>query len=177
MAKKLEGRTWQAGPNASLLEIAWEVPPFIATVLLSLAFMLEKLAGRKKKSGSQQKKRGRSIVIALLCYLLAGVIALWVTWVFALEGKGTPAPSQPPRELVIAGPFKYTRHPMYLSFILAFYGTGRLLGLKSTLPLLAIFVAYLRHHAKGEEEVLLERFGEAYQTYRQKVPGGLPFMK
>src|SRR5207244_3633579 len=54
-----------------------------------------------------------------------GALALWCILAFALVAKGTPAPFDPPRRLVVAGPYRYVRNPMYLGAGLAL--TGRAL--------------------------------------------------
>jgi protein-S-isoprenylcysteine O-methyltransferase Ste14 len=40
----------------------------------------------------------------------AGV--LWCFWHFAVTGRGTPAPFDPPRRLVVRGPYRVVRNPM-----------------------------------------------------------------
>src|SRR5262245_59880011 len=67
--------------------------------------------------------------------VVAGLgIALWCVMAFGLVGEGTPAPFDPPRKLVVRGPYRYVRNPMYLGADLAlvgaalFYGSGGLVG-------------------------------------------------
>ena len=66
--------------------------------------------------------------------MAGGALALWCILAFALVGKGTPAPFDPPRRLVVAGPYRYVRNPMYIGAGLAltgaamFYGSLRLLS-------------------------------------------------
>ena len=47
---------------------------------------------------------------------------LWCMWAFAVRERGTPAPVDPPVELVILGLYRFVRNPMYVS------GTIILLG-------------------------------------------------
>src|SRR5579864_4584021 len=57
--------------------------------------------------------------------LLAAGAALYVMaafWGFALRGKGTPAPIDPPKTLVVAGPYRFVRNPMYWSVALVMLG-------------------------------------------------------
>lgn len=180
MSTNIGGRTWQAGPNASPLQILFELPLAVAALMMLPALLIERLFFKQDAPTAEQaetarkpKRRGR--LVGLLCLALAALISGWVTLVFRQQGKGTPLPSAPPAELVLGGPFQWVRHPMYIAFMLVFYGVGRLLGLRSTLPLLALFSFYLRDHARGEEEVLLERYGTAYRAYQERVPSGLPF--
>src|SRR6267154_5263830 len=46
-------------------------------------------------------------------------VALWCIFTFATVGRGTPAPFDPPRRLVIRGPYRFVRNPMYIGAALA----------------------------------------------------------
>jgi protein-S-isoprenylcysteine O-methyltransferase Ste14 len=52
--------------------------------------------------------------IGWLVVALGAVIGLPCVWEFAWRGLGTPAPFDPPRQLVITGPYRFVRNPMYL---------------------------------------------------------------
>src|SRR5882672_5387272 len=49
--------------------------------------------------------------------LLGTSIYLWCAWDFTFAGRGTPAPIDPPKELVVRGLYKYVRNPMYLGVL------------------------------------------------------------
>jgi hypothetical protein len=50
--------------------------------------------------------------------IAAGVlIYLWCAWDFASAGKGTPAPIDPPKELVVRGLYRHVRNPMYVGVL------------------------------------------------------------
>src|SRR6266508_4039451 len=59
---------------------------------------------------------------------LGGGLAVWCVVTFALVGKGTPAPFDPPRKLVIAGPYRWVRNPMYIGAGLVLLGTAMFYG-------------------------------------------------
>src|ERR1700730_3251270 len=65
---------------------------------------------------------------AVAGWLLVGVgVALYLScafWGFALRGKGTPAPFDPPKRLVVEGPYGIVRNPMYCSVALVMMGTA-----------------------------------------------------
>lgn len=63
-------------------------------------------------------------IIAIALGLAGGVLALGCVLTFALVGKGTPAPFDPPRRLVRSGPYRYVRNPMYLGAGLALGGAA-----------------------------------------------------
>ena len=81
----------------------------------------------------------------------------------------------PTQELLTEGPYRYCRNPMTLGTILAYLGiavaVGTTAGTVLVLGPAALLVAYLKHL---EERELAERFGKAYQAYRQDVPFMIP---
>jgi protein-S-isoprenylcysteine O-methyltransferase Ste14 len=79
------------------------------------------------------------------------------------------------REVVVAGPYSLSRHPLYLFTALGFIGTG--LALES-LTLTAIFLGiFLITHwpaMRREEQHLSASFGEQYQAYAKSTPRWWP---
>src|SRR5437660_210854 len=59
---------------------------------------------------------------ALTC--MGGGLALWCIGTFVVLGRGTPAPFDPPRRLVVRGPYRYVRNPMYVGAFLALAGVA-----------------------------------------------------
>src|SRR5260370_38562745 len=51
--------------------------------------------------------------IGLAPIALGAALYLWCAWNFASAGKGTPAPWDPPRQVVARGLHRFTRNPMY----------------------------------------------------------------
>ncbi len=105
-------------------------------------------------------------------------LALWCVLTFALVGKGTPAPFDPPRRLVVAGPYRFVRNPMYIGGGLAlagaafFYQSTPLLGYTGLFFLAAhLFVIWY------EEPTLRQTFGTDYDAYRQQVRRGWPRLR
>lgn len=97
-------------------------------------------------------------------------VALWCILTFAFIGKGTPAPFDPPRRLVIQGPYRFVRNPMYI-------GAGLALASASlfyeSLPLLGYTgLFFLATHAFVvwyEEPILRQTFGQEYEAYCRQV--------
>jgi protein-S-isoprenylcysteine O-methyltransferase Ste14 len=112
---------------------------------------------------------------------IAGGIQLYFAcafWGFALRGKGTPAPIDPPKKLVEEGPYRIVRNPMYWS--VAFVLLGEALVFHSlTLAELAaaLFAAANLFVLFYEEPALRRKFGAEYEDYCRRVPRWLPRLK
>jgi protein-S-isoprenylcysteine O-methyltransferase Ste14 len=102
--------------------------------------------------------------------IVGSLVALWCVFTFVLKGEGTPAPFDPPRRLVIQGPYRFVRNPMYLGAALAL--TGAACFYKSV-PLLiygCIFLLVTHLFVIGYEEPTLRRtFGPDYKAYCHRV--------
>ena len=116
---------------------------------------------------------------AVAGWILAGAgVALYFAcafWGFALRGKGTPAPIDPPKRLVAEGPYRIVRNPMYWS--VAFVMLGEALAFRS-LALAAIGVAFFAGTTLFvllyEEPTLRRKFGAEYEAYCRQVPRWIP---
>jgi protein-S-isoprenylcysteine O-methyltransferase Ste14 len=99
-----------------------------------------------------------------------GALALWCIFTFATRGRGTPAPFDPPRLLVVLGPYRYVRNPMYIGAIAALAGAA-LYWTSTALLVYALAFAVCSHlFVVGFEEPFLRRtFGHAYLSYCQNV--------
>lgn len=94
---------------------------------------------------------------------------------FALEGLGTPAPVAPTDRLVVGGPYRYLRNPMYVAVRSIILGQASMFWSASLAVYAAAvgtaFAVFVRFY---EEPVLASRYGRAYEAYRRHVPGWLP---
>jgi len=75
-----------------------------------------------------------------------------------------------PDVLVVDGPFRFTRNPMYLGFLLALLGAAMLAGTAAGLAVAALFFAAAQFwYIPFEERAMRRRFGDAYEAYRRRV--------
>ena len=94
---------------------------------------------------------------------------------FISEGRGTLAPWDPPRRLVVRGPYRYVRNPMISGVLLVLFGEAGVLLSRPQLEWALVFLALnLIYIPLVEEPMLLDRFGADYREYRRHVPGLLP---
>lgn len=106
---------------------------------------------------------------------LGTVLAVACILTFALHGRGTPAPFDPPRRLVLRGPYRYTRNPMYLGAALAMLGAGVYYGSWAIIVYVAVFLASAHALVRLHEEPALRRqFGADYEAYCAATPRWLP---
>ena len=114
---------------------------------------------------------GSVVWLALPLWLIGTIILLWSFWNFLKQGRGTPAPIDPPKELVAVGFYRYTRNPMYLGVLSLIVGYFLWFGYWSLLWYAAIvFLAFHTFVTYYEEPTLRKKFGAAYDDYCQRVP-------
>jgi protein-S-isoprenylcysteine O-methyltransferase Ste14 len=110
--------------------------------------------------------------------LSAGIITyIWCARDFALSGRGTPAPYDPPRMLVTRGLYGYVRNPMYLGVVSIILGEAVSLD---SIPVLGyaalLLVMFHLRVLLYEERQLRKAFGGSYEEYYRSVPRWLPRM-
>jgi protein-S-isoprenylcysteine O-methyltransferase Ste14 len=94
---------------------------------------------------------------------------------FANDGKGTLAPWDPPRHLVVRGPYRFVRNPMISGVVLVLLGQSLILLSPAHLMWTAIFFGINAVYIPLlEEPQLATRFGAEYDTYKQHVPRLIP---
>jgi protein-S-isoprenylcysteine O-methyltransferase Ste14 len=90
---------------------------------------------------------------------------------FYVAGQGTLAPWSPPKHLVVTGPFRWSRNPIYVAMLVITIGwtitywSGAL-----AVYTLVQFVAFHIRTIAGEEPRLAREFGDEWQRYVSRVP-------
>lgn len=121
---------------------------------------------------------GLQWVLAVLLALPALALAARTMILFVREGKGTPAPWDPPQKFVVSGPYRHVRNPMLLSVILMILAEAVALGSVVLLGwAVAFFFLNTVYFALKEEPELEQRFGEDYRRYKQNVPRWIPLLQ
>ena len=109
-------------------------------------------------------------VAGVVVGLAGAALALWCILAFAVAGRGTPAPFDPPRRLVVSGPYRYVRNPMYVGAAAALAGAALFYQSLALVGYAALFVLVAHAFVILYEEPHLRRtFGEEYQTYCRRV--------
>jgi protein-S-isoprenylcysteine O-methyltransferase Ste14 len=115
----------------------------------------------------------RALGIALMA--AGGTLALACVATFVTRGEGTPAPFDPPRKFVAAGPYRFVRNPMYVGGFIVLFG----FGLYEQSPTILLFTLpwLLGAHLfviLYEEPHLRATFGTTYDAYCRSVRRWLP---
>jgi len=107
---------------------------------------------------------------ALVLLGIGAAIYFWCLWDFAIAGRGTPAPIDPPKQLVVRGLYRVSRNPMYVGVLAVIAGWALLFGEWSIAAYgAAVWLAFTLF-VLGYEEPHLERvFGAAYTDYCARV--------
>jgi protein-S-isoprenylcysteine O-methyltransferase Ste14 len=155
--------------------LAIAVLPFTVAVLIPL-WIARRAGMTPAPAGSTG---GLAMQAAGLAVLAMGV-ALFLASLrrFATEGHGTLAPWDPPRELVVRGPYRYVRNPMISGVLLVLLGEALVLRSQPHFLWACTFFAINAVYIPLLEEPDLEqRFGESYREYRRHVPRLFPRLR
>src|SRR5439155_24397615 len=102
-------------------------------------------------------------------------IAFCCVFTFVFIGKGTPAPFDPPRKLVIRGPYRFVRNPMYIGAGMTLAGAALFYQSLSIFIYTCLFFL-ITHLFVGlyEEPTLRRTFGDEYEAYFRRVRRWIP---
>jgi protein-S-isoprenylcysteine O-methyltransferase Ste14 len=105
------------------------------------------------------------------------LVYLRCAWDFAIGGRGTPAPVDPPTELVVRGLYRYVRNPMYIGVALLILGEAAFFRARILFEYAVIaFIFFHLFVLLYEEPTLRRKFGESYDRYCRSVPRWIPRM-
>jgi protein-S-isoprenylcysteine O-methyltransferase Ste14 len=111
-----------------------------------------------------------AFIVGLTFVLIGIALAALSVRRFHLAGTSI-VPGEPSTALVESGPYAFTRNPIYIGFVLAYFGLAIMLTSLWVLLLLIPVLAILQRGVVEREEAYLERqFGETYRKYKTRVP-------
>jgi protein-S-isoprenylcysteine O-methyltransferase Ste14 len=117
-----------------------------------------------------------ALLVLGVIFLLFGLsLAGWTMRLFAVIGKGTAAPWNPPKKLVVSGPYCHVRNPMITSVLTMLLAEALLLNTWWCGGLFVLFwLGNMIYFPFFEEKDLEKRFGESYLEYKRNVPRWIP---
>jgi protein-S-isoprenylcysteine O-methyltransferase Ste14 len=113
--------------------------------------------------------------VAFLAATAGLALGAWTAALFMKFGEGTPAPWDPPKRLVVRGPYRHVRNPMITGVLLVLFAEALLLqSLPIAVWMMIFFVGNSIYFPVVEEKGLERRFGNQYRDYRDQVPRWIP---
>ncbi len=143
----------------------WFPPPLIFVIFIVVGVVLQRAA----RPAVIPVDRTISAVVGVLIFTMGLGLIASARSLLVRTGQN-PAPWKPSPELVLKGPYRFTRNPIYLGLTLCEVGLGLTvnnlwISLLAAPALLAVhFIAVL-----PEEKYLSEKFGESYKAYLAQV--------
>lgn len=103
--------------------------------------------------------------------LVGGGVLLFLSSVRTMRRAGTDVRAyRPTTSLVVEGPYRFTRNPIYLGFTLLYAGITALANSLPSALLLPLVLVVMRRGVIDREERYLERtFGKEYLQYKTRV--------
>lgn len=157
--------------NKKLLKLIFLIPGSILLYIPLLLVLWEKRGWPYTASG---------MVLLLSLLLLGGGLALlvWAARLLIVEGKGTPAPMDPPVNLVTDGPYRFVRNPMMIGAFAILFGEVLFFESYFILAYFAFFfIGCLIVVPKYEEPQLALKYGGKFVEYKNEVPRWIPNLK
>lgn len=111
-----------------------------------------------------------ALTVGIGFIMLGFALAIFSVGAFRRAGTNV-VPGQPATALVTTGPYRVTRNPIYIGFVLVYFGLSIVLTSMWVLLLLVPVLVILQRGVVKREEAYLERkFGDAYRAYKTRVP-------
>ncbi len=114
---------------------------------------------------------------------IVGVAITWAGVLFAIWARFTLGSNWSARpmvkvghELVVKGPYRLARHPIYTGLFFAGLGSAIAVGRLSIVPGIVLVLVGLFMKIAQEERLMTETFPAAYPDYRSRVKALIPFV-
>jgi len=106
--------------------------------------------------------------VPIALFGLTGMVIVMVNWA-----------NSPPTEPIRKGLYRYSRHPMYVTYFLVFLGTSIATASWLFMLFLILFTVGTVAFVDFEEKGCLEQYGDIYREYRDRTPRwiGIPRSK
>ncbi|MHA2002671.1 MAG: methyltransferase family protein [Candidatus Thorarchaeota archaeon] len=112
-------------------------------------------------------------LIGILLIVVGLFLMIWANYALLHIGKiglRDREPMQRPSNLVLAGPYRFSRNPLYLGGLLALLGLIIIWSSVITAFLTILVYIIIRYlFIKKEETILEEEFGDEYRDFKKRV--------
>lgn len=155
-------------PAAAALSIGWGVA-LGATFGALLPYLLGDWHMHRPLPGWAAAEAVGGVLVAV------GLVPIGTSFAEFVRADGTPVPVASPPRLLVQGPYRYVRNPIYVGFLVVLLGETLIVGsiglLEYTAFAFCIGAGAVRFY---EEPTLARRFGAEYQSYRRAVHAWIP---
>jgi protein-S-isoprenylcysteine O-methyltransferase Ste14 len=129
-----------------------------------------------------------AVILGLIYFARPTVLSVVFGFVFVVLGESVRFWSSglllKTKELMTAGPYRYTRNPLYLGRFLILTGLVFMVNLPNYLSFIGLFIGwawflgvYMRRKERVEPARLREQHGDAYDRYFEAVPALFPTLR
>lgn len=112
-------------------------------------------------------------LVGLLLIPVGFLLIIWANYILLHIGKiglRNREPMQRPSNLVLVGPYRFTRNPIYFGCLLVLLGLVIVWSSVVTAILtILVYIIFRNVFIKKEEAILEEEFGEEYQDFKNRV--------
>jgi protein-S-isoprenylcysteine O-methyltransferase Ste14 len=112
---------------------------------------------------------------AVFLVIVGMAFSIWARAVLGTNWSGVVA-LKVDHELVVRGPYRWVRHPIYTGILVALLGSGLAAGQVRGLVAFAIALVALWIRSRAEERWMLRQFGDRFLAYRRSTWALLPFV-
>ena len=138
-------------------------PPFIYAVFCGAGLILDEF-------WPLLPIEGNFVPIVGWALMAAAFLLMTVCVIYMRRARTTIRPDKPTAAIVSGGPFAYSRNPIYVGWLILYFGVALVWGGLWTLILAIPCAAVIHRYAIVREERYLEHtFGAAYTDYRARV--------
>ena len=116
-----------------------------------------------------------SDVVALVLCVAGMSLAIWARRDLGRNWSATPTIREG-HELIVSGPYRFVRHPIYSGILLALFGTAIASGNVLWLVALASFLGLFAFRMRAEEQLMGAEFPDQYPSYAARTRALIPFI-
>lgn len=146
--------------------LLWIPPPFWYVAVFLLGMGVDSWFSLPRLESTLVRRTGAVLILA--AFLVIVLPAMWQFW-RKWTTLGPPTVHRP-RALITAGPYRFSRNPLYLALAFIYAGLSLWAGRLGPLVLTPLAIWLITRIVICQEEDLLEaQFGDVYRRYRQQV--------
>jgi protein-S-isoprenylcysteine O-methyltransferase Ste14 len=113
-----------------------------------------------------------------VCFLLSAIVLSWAGARSLGRQWRVDAGLNQDHELIVSGPYKLVRHPIYTSMLCLLLGTGFMVTpLWLLLLAVLVFLVGTEIRVRVEDRLLSSRFAERFREYERSVSAYIPFLR